>query len=385
MNVLIYTFEFLPFRGGIATYCHELSLGLRSLGHKVAVVAPTPAKGTLTEIPYEVIWIPRARSRTALMVSGIRALRGAIRNIRPDVILATDQYALMSVAFLGAGLRVSCVPIIHGSEVLRHSYSGTLIRRLVAWRMYRFYRTSHTVICVSEYTRTLFLQRFQVRKESVLVVYNGIRDEFRPGLDSGLRIRSQWKISNETLVLLTLARLVPRKGQDTVIRALPRIAESCPNVVYLCVGDGPYRDTLSKLAVEMGVQDRVVFTGNVTEEDKYAYYAACNLFVMVSRQHGETVEGFGLSFLEAWHASRAVLGGRHGGVVEVVDDGVDGALVDPGDVDGVAEVIVQLLQDPKRLEEMGLRGKEKAIARFSDTTMARLIVDGLTGVKSHTQ
>ena len=378
MKIVIYTFEFLPFNGGIATYCHELARGLSSLGHSVAVVAPTLKEGTVAVTPYEVVWIPESHSRIFLMVKGIRVLRDTARKVRPDVILATEQYALLSVALFGTRLRASCIPIIHGSEVLRHSYSGTIVRRLVALRMQRFYRSSNAIICVSEFTRSLVLRKFRVREESMFVVHNGMKDEFRPGVDTGCRIRRQWDISRGVRVLLTLARLVPRKGQDTVIRALPRIREEFPDVVYLCAGEGPYKSALAGMAAALGVGEHVLFPGRIEPEDKYSYYAACDLFVMVSRQHGETVEGFGLSFLEAWHASAAVLGGLHGGVVEVIDDGVDGALVDPHDVKGVADGILKMLREPETLRDMGVRGKRKAAAYFSDLAMARSVVEALT-------
>ena len=384
MRILIYTFEFLPFSGGIATYCHELASGLTTNGHDVTVVAPEPVGSELKQLPYGVVWIARSRGRVALMVNGVRVLRGVVREIHPQVILATNQYAIISLALLGARLRVRCVPIIHGSEVLKHSNSQTMFRRILAGRMRGFYSRVSAIVCVSDFARTLFLSRFQVRRGLVLVVHNGMKDEFQPQVDTGVQVRERWGIPDEATILLTLARLVPRKGQDTVIRALPRIIEERPDVIYVVAGEGPYERTLSELALELGVQDHVVFAGRVAEADKYSYYAACDLFVMVSRQHGETVEGFGLSFLEAWHASTAVLGGRHGGVVEVIEDGVDGAMVDPHSVDAVVEEILRLVHDPARLREMGLRGKEKARTRFSDTAMAHLVIEGLSVVKRAT-
>ena len=111
-------------------------------------------------------------------------------------------------------------------------------------------------------------------------------------------MREQWNISSTATVLLTFARLHPRKGQDVIIRALRNIIERHPNVMYLCAGTGPYRDTLSRLAIDYEVEDYVVFPGQVPEEEKYAYYDACDLFVMPSRREGNSVEGFGLSFLE---------------------------------------------------------------------------------------
>jgi len=151
---------------------------------------------------------------------------------------------------------------------------------------------------------------------------------------------------------------------------LKTVVAACPDVTYLCAGSGPYEETLRSLAAEHGVSDHVVFAGQVADEDKYAYYDACDLFVMPSRRDGQTVEGFGLSFLEAWHASKPVLGGRHGGVLELVEDGVDGVLVEPEEVSTVASAIVSLARDPSTLLEMGRRGYTKASEQYSDVIMA---------------
>ena len=373
MKIVIYTFEFLPFTGGIATYCHELAMGLTSTGNDVTVVALKSVCLDESTVPYRIVWIEQSQLRLASMFNGIVQLRRSVRDTAADVVLVTNQYALISVALFGWLIHATWVPIIHGSEVLKHS-RGTLLRRMLAWRMRRFYRSVVGVICVSEYTRELFLSAFRVLPERVSVVHNGMRNGFLPDLHRGIDVRRKWDIASGAPVLLTLARLVPRKGQDVVIRALPAILERYPEVIYLCAGTGPYRSDLEQLSQDCGVSQHVIFTGRVEEREKYSYYDACDLFVMVSRQEGDTVEGFGLSFLEAWHASKAVLGGSHGGVVEVIEDGVDGALVRPDDVDAVSRRVISLISASSQLSEMGLRGHEKARDRFSDVTMAALVV-----------
>jgi phosphatidylinositol alpha-1,6-mannosyltransferase len=148
-------------------------------------------------------------------------------------------------------------------------------------------------------------------------------------------------------------------------------------VVYICAGTGDYRDSLELLASELGVADHVIFPGRVEEEEKYLYYAACDMFVMPSREDGDGVEGFGLSFLEAWHASKPVLGSTHGGVVEVIEDGVDGVAVDPHDVDLIASTINGLLNDPALLMRMGDAGQLKAKSRFTDVAMAQGVISAI--------
>lgn len=370
MRIVMYTFEFLPFKGGIATYCHELACGLSTLGHTVTVVAPRSGNLNGEGLPYDVEWIGRNHGTFSSMVNGAVILRRVVARDVPDVVLVTQQYALIALAIFGGAMRSPTVPILHGSEILSQGAGGSLARRALAMFMKRFYDQCSRVICVSAYARELVVGTFGVRPGLAVVVHNGMRDRFDRDLDRGDEVRTRWGIGPHARVLLTLARLVPRKGQDTVIRALPKVIEKHPDVVYLCAGTGPYRDALVRLATEHGVQRHVVFAGGVEEREKYAYYDACDVFVMPSRQEGSSVEGFGLSFLEAWHAGKAVLGGAHGGVVEVIENGVDGVVVDPSRFEEVADAVLSLFARPCELREMGARGRVKARTRFTDTVMA---------------
>ena len=151
------------------------------------------------------------------------------------------------------------------------------------------------------------------------------------------------------------------------------VIEEHRDVVYIIAGSGHYQEDLAALAVEHGVSRHVIFTGRVdNDEGKYAYYDACDLFVMPSR-----FEAFGLSFLEAWHAAKPVLGGNRGGSTEIIEDGFDGVIVDPDDVLAVGRTICNLMRDPARLRQMGRRGRVKARQRFGTAAMADNIVGAL--------
>ena len=377
MRIAIYTLEFLPFSGGIATYCYELACGLCLGGHEVTVVAPKTGDVELAGSSFNIEWIWTHNMRPVLMLRGIKRLRRVVAYFRPDVLLVMHQYALMSVSVLRhiSGPRI--VPIIHGSKVLRHNNRRNLIEHLLAYQMKCFYRGRDLIICGSYYARSLLLDAFPVPPKNVIVVYNGMKNRFNPRVHRGDGVRQRWNISSTYRVLLTIARLVPRKGQDVVIRALPRIIDKYPEIVYICAGIGPYKTTLTRLTIDHGVSDHVIFPGRISDSEKYAYYDACDVFVMPSRKEGATVEGFGLSFLEAWHTSKPVLGGRHGGVIEVVEDGVDGIIVDPEDVGAVADAILSLVSAPSMLKEMGRRGHAKTRNKFSDVIMADQFVNAL--------
>ena len=166
-------------------------------------------------------------------------------------------------------------------------------------------------------------------------------------------------------VILTVARLVRVKGIDAVIKALPRVLEAVPNAVYLVVGDGPLRAELEQLTETLGVCDNVIFAGAVDHlsDDLPRYYRACDVFVMVSRPlpHGREIERFGMVYLEAGACGKPVIGGKGGGTSEAIEDGVTGLLVDPLDVNEIADTIVRVLKDENLARRLGENGRKRAI------------------------
>jgi len=155
-------------------------------------------------------------------------------------------------------------------------------------------------------------------------------------------------------VLLSVSRLVPMKGHDVVIEALPGLLARHPGLVYLIVGEGPHRPALERLAADRGVSARVRFAGTVPAEELPAHYSLATLFVQLSRATGEYdgLEGFGLTFLEAASRGVACIAGRSGGVPEAIQDGVSGVLVAPEDPGAFASEAERLLADPAELRRL---------------------------------
>jgi phosphatidylinositol alpha-1,6-mannosyltransferase len=166
---------------------------------------------------------------------------------------------------------------------------------------------------------------------------------------------------------------VARKGQDTVIRALPQVAALVPGVRYVIVGDGPMRSHLADLAAATGVASRVDFRGFAADDDLPVLYAAADVFAMVSRHLAAAgdVEGFGIVYLEANAAGRAVVAGRSGGVEDAVIDGETGVMVDPESIDEVAEALIRLLRDDDLRRRLGEQGRTRVRRDFDRRQQAR--------------
>jgi phosphatidylinositol alpha-1,6-mannosyltransferase len=159
--------------------------------------------------------------------------------------------------------------------------------------------------------------------------------------------------------LLSVARLVPRKGIDTVIASLPRLE---PHVEYRIVGRGPDEARLRRLAETMGVAERVHFLGRVDEIQLAAEYQRCALFVLPARRTADgQLEGYGLVYFEAAAWGRAVVAGRSGGEVDAVVDGQTGLLVDAKSIQHVADAITMLLADPARRNALGAAGRARVV------------------------
>jgi phosphatidylinositol alpha-1,6-mannosyltransferase len=211
-------------------------------------------------------------------------------------------------------------------------------------------------------TRTAELLRARgVPYDRITVVNNGVDpDEFSPRPAIALRR----ELAPDGPLILTVARLVSRKGIDTVLRALPALLARFPRLTYAIVGDGPDRARLSALSEALGVSARVKFSVHVGP-DLVDHYNACDLFVMPVREEPGDIEGFGLVFLEAGACEKPVIGSRAGGVVDAIVDGVTGWLVPPDDVPALAQAIERGLSDPSLAASMGRAARERILRECS--------------------
>lgn len=182
-------------------------------------------------------------------------------------------------------------------------------------------------------------------------------------------------------MLLSVSRLVPHKGHDTVIKSLPTLIHDWPSLQYVVVGTGGHEPFLRALAQETGVRDRVRFAGRVSDKDLADYYAACDVFVMPSREEQGTVEGFGISFLEAASYGRPVIGGHGTGAADAITHGETGLLVDPLSEKAMAAAIGMLLEDENRRRVMGEAARRRVMTEFTWTRALDVVEEALKGLR----
>lgn len=213
-----------------------------------------------------------------------------------------------------------------------------------------------------------------VKSTKIHVVQPGIDTTTTISRITAENIKQHYGIIDKKCIL-TVGRLVVRKGHDIVIQALPKVLKAIPDLHYLIVGTGAHEESLKSLICNLGMEDHVTFAGFVPEEVLGAYYQACDVFVMVSREIPEKgdIEGFGIVYLEANLRGKPIVAGHSGGVTDAVVHGKTGLLVNPTDPNEVAESLVNLLTDKQLAEQLGKAGRERVLKNFSSVKTSQKV------------
>ncbi len=365
MSLIMIADDFPPAVGGIQTYARELALATAELGEEVAVVASAQpgAEALDAELPFTVVRVPTGGSYPVAAMNLSAGVQMALRALSapPRCIVATKWSPEGPAAILAArALPRPIVLIGHGGEFAMSG--GNLIKWLVQRAVLR--RTARC-LANSAYTAELFA-RARIPRERIGIIYGGVRPErFEHDPTEVTALREELGVG-EAPMLLTVARLVERKGHETVLRALPAVLARIPRVRYVIVGDGPMREALESLTGELELGDTVIFAGRVEDERLPLCYLAADLFVMPGHPvRGELAEGFGLAFLEAAAAGVPSVGSSFGGIPDAIADGETGLLVPPREHEALAETLVHLLSDADLRARMAAAARERARREFT--------------------
>jgi phosphatidyl-myo-inositol dimannoside synthase len=364
-SLLISRTYFPPQVGGISHFMASVGAALGS--QRVCCLTGVSCNGSLKDIAGVKIY----RRPKAFAEGNIQALSWSIAisqimmQQRPQAV----QLATASEGYLGLWMRkwlkLPFVIYAHGNEVLAAMRDDWQKPRLAL-------QQANRVLANSRFTADL-VEKIGVHPKRIEILHPGCEtSHFRP-LEPNIDLRKKlFGARQKDRVLLTVGGLVARKGQDMVIRALPKVLQRIPNVLYLIVGDGRDRARLEALTSATGVQDRVIFAGQVPDSDLPDIYALSDVFVMPSRSRLEDcdVEGFGLVYLEANACGKPVIGGREGGVADAILEGETGFLADPCDSDHIAHLLLRLLSDDELSRRMGEKGRKRVVSDFTWTRVS---------------
>ena len=351
-KVLILTNDFPPRAGGIQFFVHALAVRLPPADVVVYAPAWEGAPEFDASLPFPVVRHPASLMLPVPSVA--RRAAGIIERDGCDTVLfgAAAPLGLLAPRLRRAGAR-RLVAITHGHEAGWAALPGAraMLRRIGD--------SVDTVTYLGEYTRARLAGALSPRAAARMTLLTPGVDtaEFHPGA-GGAAVRERLGLGNAPVVVC-VSRLVPRKGQDTLIHAWPAVRAAIPDALLLLVGDGPYRDGLRRLARRRGVAGSVIFASPVPRPELPAYFDAGNVFAMPcrTRRRGLDVEGLGMVYLEASATGLPVVGGDSGNAPDAIRDGETGYVVPGGDPGRLAGRLASLLADPASAAAMGEKGR----------------------------
>lgn len=377
MSHLLVTNDFPPKVGGIQTYIWELWSRIDPSAYSVLTSSSDAAAATFdAEQAQQGIRITRVPSRMLLPTSRLSTtVRRAATNMGAELVVLDPA---LPVGAIGPRLGVPYAVLLHGAEV-------TVPARLpVAKRLLAHVLQGATLlIAAGGYPADEARRLLGHRTPQVVEIPPGVdTDALRP-LTAARRseIRKHMGVQNSDPLIVSVSRLVPRKGMDVLIQAVARLAPSFPGIRLEVAGDGRDRLRLARLLERSAAPGELL--GRVSDEERAELLGAADVFVMAcrSRWAGLEQEGFGIVFLEAAAAGVPQIAGRSGGAHEAVEDGVTGLVVDrPNDPAAVAAALRRLLGDDRLRTEMGAASRHRVEGSFAYDRLAPRLASALKEV-----
>lgn len=372
-TIFVVTHEFYPKTGGVSIFVQEVADAAMRLGHAVTVIAPQPAQQLADSVGYSVVSYSRTWWRSAIAYELFKRRH----QLEHATLYLPQQRALRVMLYLQL-LRVispkNIVITLHGTEIFslhasrRHRYLFDLLLKKAS-----------KITVLSHYCRQILQDRFAIDVNKVKVIPGAVRSVLPTA-------ETRRPANPSNIVVLTVARIHPRKGQLAVMQGIAALPEGLREVItYKIVGasvDEAYRKTLTNFSANHGI--RCEFVGEIHDGNLTAIYQDADIIAMTSVEHESrrgffgigsyerSVEGFGLSYLEAAAMGLPVLAYRTGGVEEAVRDGDTGILVAENDIDALAKALARLIREPDLRQRLGENGQKWA-GRFSWDETAKAI------------
>lgn len=397
-HIVFLTTDFRPMVGGVADHLHRMADHLAART-PVTVMTTVPLEGATWPHAYRLVSLDPLPDRRLGQLPGdnfpplrklrtgahFLALRRRADRLLADIKAQSGNGVAVVIGIWDTASHFWCdachragVPyyiVAHGVELLMDLYG-----RLPRWRQRDFAR-SVRVIANSRATARLTADTFTLAIPPAVVNPSvGPRPAAADIASRAADLRRELRFDrgSEGPALLTVGRLVQRKGCDLVLRSVAELAAEYPGLRYIIAGDGPERARLDGLARELGIADRVRMLGDVDDLTKWAAYDICDVFVSPTRpSHSADWEGFGIVFLEAALSRRPAIGGRTGGTADAIVDGLTGVLVDPDQRGELSGAIRRLMSDAGLRARLGRTAEQMARTRFTGEAALRSLREQL--------
>jgi len=370
-NILIIAIDFKPMSGGVSEYTHQIAKHLYLLGNNITVLSPHMEgdKKFDESVEYEIIrFTPPVYSGKGGLINKFRRVIfyfNLIREIavrtKADILLPNGIFSLIFYCFMVSKfLNIPYVTIAYGLEINQWRDPSN-----VSFKYKVSLKNAVKIFCISNFTFQK-LVNIRINPDKLSIIHPAVNpDKFFPNQEASKKIREKFNLTNKKIIL-TLSRLVERKGIDKVIESILRVLKEVPEAVYLVGGNGSFKGKLRDIVKSYNLQDKVIFMGYIPEREKADYYNACDVFVMPSRElKNGSVEGFGIVFLEANACGKPVIGSYSGGIPDAIVHGATGLLVDPLDVNEIALSLILLLKKSDYAKKLGLKGRDRILKELN--------------------
>jgi phosphatidyl-myo-inositol dimannoside synthase len=379
-RILLVTQDFPPERGGIQTYCLELVQALIRSGSEVSVLT-VGKRGMENPVPSAKV-VERIRIHSSwLFVPLLWRLPRLLQRERFDaVIYAQWQAALPELLMRRSVRRHQALVLVHGRELLT-SVLGPLAKPL---RRRVFARVEHA-LPNSRAVRDLLIEKAglelgqihsasglegstssDTRRPRISLCHPGVdTQKFHPPEPMEVQgLRERYGLEGKRIILC-LTRMVARKNVIALVEAMPRILRECPQAYLVLCGGGPEKTTIEAKVRALELESAVLFPGRIAEAELAAHYGMADVFALPALQPEGDIEGFGIVYLEAAACGVAVVGARTGGIPDAIAEGESGLLIHPTQPHELEEALLQLLQNPQMAQNMGQKGRIRAVAYFT--------------------
>ena len=348
MKSLLLTLEYPPFKGGVANY----------YGH---LVQNWPDREGIEVVYHKSHWF--------LVLS--KLMKFIKRNDKAFVLIG-QILPLGTVAYLAYLVK----PYNYGVFLHGMDFTFALKKSRKKWLMTQSLKRAKKIICANSYVASLVINWKPELENKIIIINPGIDESSINRLENITPLLQDKYHTKDKVTLLSLGRLVKRKGVDMVISAIATLDEEIKNkICYIVSGTGEAENYLKDLAVSKKVE--VVFTGEVSELEKWSFLNLCDIFIMPARSINGDFEGFGIVYLEANLYGKPVIAGNSGGVSDAVINQKTGLLVNPENVSEIAEAIKTLVNNPEERIKMGKLGRERAVTDFSWTNQIKNLYHNL--------
>ncbi|MCX6792943.1 MAG: glycosyltransferase family 4 protein [Candidatus Falkowbacteria bacterium] len=355
MKTILAALEFPPAFGGVENYYQNLA----NFWPDEFIVLDNSENKLLSKNALTLKWL-----------KGFFTILSTAKKAQPDWVIVGEILPIGTATYLASFFAsFKYAVFLHGLDFSMATKS--------AWKKFitkKILKRAKLILCANSKTAEL-VNAFIGANSKVKIVNPGINPQLpliRPELVSGLR--NNYGLAGNK-VLISIGRLVKRKGVSDVLAVLPEILLEQENIRYIIIGNGPEENNIKKLLADPALKSRVFLLSNVSEEEKWAWLELSDIFVLPTSEINGDYEGFGIVYLEANLFSKPVIATRSGGVADAVVDGLNGRLIEAGDAMALKQAIIELTNNRELCSKLGQQGKTRALKDFAWSDKVKTIYE----------